>query len=886
MSRRLLLTISGFFVALVCAVFVFIQLHPELIFSDTTPAGGDMGAHVWGPAFLRDNLLSNGRLSGWTPDWYAGFPAFQFYMVVPALAIVALNAGFTPWLAVPLAVGVGVAATAAVRRHPAHRALIVTGAATTAVLLVSLPYGVSFKVVAVLGLVLFPIAAWWMGRLPGAVEPIPSFLAFAALIFVFDTNFTIYGGNAASTLAGEFAFSISLCLTLVVIGWSMRGMDRNRYRASAAVIMALVALTHVIPLFFAVLSLGLLVLLGPTVSRWWPLAVGIVIALLPIAFAERFEDRLTEILAVGALVFLVAAAVLLDDQVRQRMGWLAVSGSVGALLSFFWLVPFYLRDDFFNDMGWERLDEVGEALLTTPMWIALPIAAVGGLLSFATGDRLGMLFTVHVATFASAVANLGDSRLWNARLLPFYYLSVYCLAAIGAALVARYAAVAVSERFDRPDMRVLLASLGLGLAAALVVVGMPLRILPFGSTNSDGVYEWFGIRSADRSFVSSWASWNFSGYEEKNSYREYAAVIDTMESVGEEYGCGRAMWEYDRDLDRYGTPMALMLLPHWTDGCIGSMEGLYFESSATTPFHFLNQSALSVSPSSAQRDLPYRGFDVERGIAQLQVMGVRYYMAQTDEAIADARDHPDLIEVATSEPFVIFQVGGTDLVEGLAFEPVVASGPTIDDPEDGALLNRFEVGWLSQAVTFYNDPRDFSGMPAADGPDDWERVSTLIASDGRAIEPTAVSNIVVDINGVSFDVDEVGKPVVVKVSYFPNWEVSGAEGPWQIGPNQMVVVPTSTSVQLSYGLTSVDYLGYGLTLLGLIGLVFLVRLNRSDKATIAAELPLKIDQEPAFAGRPTHNDGVQISGPVVDAVVMSEPEVPDLNPPPEESAGA
>ena len=45
-------------------------------------------------------LLPNGRLSGWSPDWYAGFPAYTFYMVVPSLAIVALDVGFVPvWLA-------------------------------------------------------------------------------------------------------------------------------------------------------------------------------------------------------------------------------------------------------------------------------------------------------------------------------------------------------------------------------------------------------------------------------------------------------------------------------------------------------------------------------------------------------------------------------------------------------------------------------------------------------------------------------------------------------------------------------------------------------------------------------------------------------------------
>ncbi|MEY3340891.1 MAG: hypothetical protein RLZZ269_802, partial [Actinomycetota bacterium] len=32
-------------------------IQPSLIFRDSTPTGGDMGAHVWGPAYLRDHLL-------------------------------------------------------------------------------------------------------------------------------------------------------------------------------------------------------------------------------------------------------------------------------------------------------------------------------------------------------------------------------------------------------------------------------------------------------------------------------------------------------------------------------------------------------------------------------------------------------------------------------------------------------------------------------------------------------------------------------------------------------------------------------------------------------------------------------------------------------------
>lgn len=863
MTSRSLLTITGFVVACISAVFVLVQLRPDLIFADTTPAGGDMGAHVWGPAFLRDHLLTSGQLAGWTPDWYAGFPAYQFYMVVPALAIIAVNAGFTPWLSLPAAAAVLWFAARAASQRPQHRLAIWVAAILVAILMVPLPYGIAFKVIAVSGLVFMPLAGWWMARQTRVPEPVPTAVALAIVIFLFDTNFTIYGGNIASTLAGEFAFAMSLCLTFVATGWAMRGMDEQRYRASAAILIALVALCHIIPLFFLMATMFILVMLPRDGMRFPIAAFGIVFATIPIAFADRFEGFTTEVIAVLAVLVVLGSAAVLADGVRDRLTWLAVTGPVAALLSAFWLVPFVGRRDLFNDMGWERLDEVGEAMLTTPMRIALPIAVVGAVVSFAARERIGMLFSIHALTFAAAVANLGESKLWNARLLPFFYLSVYILAGLGVAAIARYAAVAVSERFDEPDIRVLWGSLVAGLVAVLVTVGMPLRVLPYGETNADGVYEWFGLRTSERSFVSSWAAWNFSGYEEKDSYREYSGVVRAMDDLGQSNGCGRAMWEYDRDLDRYGTPMALMLLPHWTEGCIGSMEGLYFESSATTPFHFLNQSALSVAPSSAQRDLPYRSFEIDRGIAQLQVMGVRYYMAQSDEAIAAARDHPDLTERVTAEPFVVFEVDGTALAEGLANEPVVATGPATDDVEE--LASRFETGWLSQAVAFYNDPRGFNGMPAADGPEEWERVTTLIPSDGDVIEePAVVSGIDVGTDRISFSVDQIGKPVLVKISYFPNWSVDGAEGPWRIGPNLMVVVPTDTDVSFSYGRTLIDWLGIVLTLMAAGAVVLLARADRARPTVRSAtagsahaerisrsERPTRISTAPPGSGQRT-----------------------------------
>src|SRR5438477_208803 len=67
----------GLLVVVACCTFVFVQLHPGLVFKNTTPSGGDTAAHVWWPAYLRDHLLP-WRIAGWSPDFYAGFPAGQF----------------------------------------------------------------------------------------------------------------------------------------------------------------------------------------------------------------------------------------------------------------------------------------------------------------------------------------------------------------------------------------------------------------------------------------------------------------------------------------------------------------------------------------------------------------------------------------------------------------------------------------------------------------------------------------------------------------------------------------------------------------------------------------------------------------------------------------
>ena len=184
------------------------QLHPSLLLANTTTAGGDTGAHVMLPAFMKSHLLTHGQLTGWDPDWYDGFPLYTFYFPLPGLITVLFNArrllqrglqaGHRARHAHPAGVRLGVRAAG---RPPRPRAR----------------------------------AAW-------PRPPCP---------FLFEPSFSIYGGNILSTLAGEFSFSLSLSVALLFLGVVASGLRTGRHRALAAVLFAVTLLCHLIPAIFA-----------------------------------------------------------------------------------------------------------------------------------------------------------------------------------------------------------------------------------------------------------------------------------------------------------------------------------------------------------------------------------------------------------------------------------------------------------------------------------------------------------------------------------------------------------------------------------------------------------------------------------------------------------
>jgi len=791
-ERRTQLALAAAIIAFT-TLMVFFTLQPSLIFRNNTPTGGDMGAHVYGPAYLRDHLLTSFRLSGWSNDWYAGLPIYRFYMVVPAIFILLLN--------------------------------------------IVLPYGIALKLVAVAGLLALPVCTWLFAKLARLVFPLPELLVVASTVFLFDESFTIYGGNIASTMAGEFSFSIALAFSILGFGVFIRGLETGKYRIAATLLLALAALSHGIVLLFVFLGYVLILAMHRDAAKW-------------------------------------------------RLGLPVIGTAI--LLSAFWVVPFVLNHSYMTDMKYEpqptgyseSFIDMFFPLHTVFDVIIMGFAIVGFLSALwrrnSTASWMGIygiILAIGVFVARESLPIIG--LLWNPRILPFFYLLRYMLMMIGiyetVVAVARFASLerAAARVARTGEVQTLAPSprgrLNFNVATAVVVallaisvIGFRFQELPLATfrTAEDGSVRYgigpFSVPSSNDGFVDGWARWNFTGYEGKSAYGEYRAIVETMKQIGEDprYGCGRALWENNGELNKYGTTMGLMLLPHWTDGCIGSMEGLFFEASGTTPYHFIAAAAMSKQSSNPVRELRYDDNNAALGVRYLQELGVRYYMGFTPEAVREASAQPALREITRSGPWVIYEVTASDLVVPLTVQPVVVAGRT-DSQADMGHPGDAKERWLEIGTSWLQNPNDWPAVPAASGPSEWQRIDVAIDMNRRIGEPDEASRrvdvvlptqpidvvnvapiVVSDVeqgrSSVSFSVDKIGTPVLVRTSYFPNWNVSGAKGPYRVAPNMMVVIPTQTDVKLSFGWSLLDVFAY---VLSILGIVVLVRWRRSGRQT-------------------------------------------------------
>ncbi|MCL1595463.1 MAG: hypothetical protein M3132_14020 [Actinomycetia bacterium] len=677
------------------------------MFRLTTPTGGDLGAHVLLPRILMDSILSSGSILGWSNAWFAGFPVLYLYFPLPMVSIVLADA--------------------------------------------FLPYEVAFKVGASAGLVALPTATFFLVRWLGFSRIVASVTAVSGGLFVFMESYGIYGGNIKSTVIGEFSFSWSLALSVLYIGLVAREVRRREPLGPwPGIVLALVAISHIVSVIVVVFASGLLLFrrssVRPVVSSW--------------------------ILGFGLAAFwAMPFAVLVMQGMTPDSNWMPVTGIIGP-----------------------------DSPLPTEIVPVVLVGAAGLVAILRRGHQVAPLLGLTLIPLAAyfALPLLGVSSVNNARFLPYWYYGVFVLAGIGVGL-----GVASLGRWTRSGRH------SEALGVILVTAVMMLAAL---------------VITADAPF---WVHWAYSGYETKANYSEYETLMENIDALPP----GRVVWEYNVDIAEYGTPLALMLIPYWSEDH-PSMQGVYYESSLTTPFNFLNESEISLDPSQRISGLEYHPMDFRRATAHLGLYDVRYYVSYTESAEMAALQ-AGLEPVSVARPWVIFELPESQLVDVAVSEPAVWHG---------------SGGFSGAALEWYDDIDRLDEWLTASGPEDWIRVDSVDergvpAREVYEVSRAAVSDVRIDDQRISFDTTAIGVPHLVKVSYFPNWRVEGAEGPFRAAPSLMVVVPTEESVVLTFERSWPEKIGLFLTVVSIVGVavwgVRRLRLRRDGRRSAGNE-PLTV----------------------------------------------
>ena len=713
---------------------VIFLLRIDLVFTDNMPTGGDMGAHVAAVDYFAKNFFPNLKLMGWSNMWFAGIPLYYFYFPFPPLVVSALST--------------------------------------------FLPFGISFKLM-VVGSVLGVVYAFdKLFRDDNEMFSLPGF--FCGVLFVLTESFTIYGGNLASTLAGQYSFTYSVAFGMLAYNSLVKEVTRRKF-ISSAILFALCILSHLIPFIFFSL----------------------------ITFFK--------------LIFIKTELINKIKFINVFLG-----------LSVLWLIPMLTKLGYTTDMAYTPFTRTSD-LIKDDMMPLIVLSSVFFIIFFREMFNEKVIFHIGfymVAANAFLFFVIPPGALWNGRLVPLFNLGTVVLFGLAFKIILRK-----------------IASSGLYINRILTLLSFSFFPLGYSFFNSWGkkyeftTYVLLGILSllfiflfltkdtqsliglvlftgvfASLSFLPNWINWNFTGYEGKQNWSDISSLYEELNNLPP----GRITWEANPDLNEYGTPMVLMTLPMYTDH--SSMEGLYFDSSITTPFHFISVSSLSEKPSNPVGGLRYFNGDFERGIHYLKDLGVDYYITNSEKLFEEAIKSKDLIYINKVNRFGIFGVKESYKIVPLQREIEVIFLENTSRRVLSSLFRERESRFYEYSINnFYNlqSSKHFVEIP----PSEKDIFSNLNTTINKTIDQEGISNVVISDNKISFDTEFVGRPHIVKISYFPNWELNSGYGPYRIDPSFMLIVPSTNYVELEFKRDTIELVSLILSILLISISLFLNKKN-------------------------------------------------------------
>jgi len=706
---------NNLFIKVALGSLLLIFLRIELVFSDLLPTGGDMGAHIVPTKFFVTELFNNFKLSGWSHDWFAGYPVYYFYFPLPPII--------------------------------------------TSLLSFLFPFSISFKTMVLISQVLLVISIEMLMRKNSKEF---SFYGFGVgLLYLLTESFTIFGGNLASSLAGQYSFTYSIAFANFSIFYLLK--SNHRYSTEiASLLIGLSVLSHLIPFMIY----------------------------LPI-FAYYFLKN-------NAKITIKIAAFLFFLFIAMRFS-----------------ISLFLNLEFTTNMTYTPYTQLSDLVKSDVLPFAIGAIIYVILSSSRTTLKAVAGFELYLVSISIFLFFYGpESALWNGRIVPFFNLGIIILffnllhfdiKNLTKKIQGKYPLIVFILSINSYLMYLYYSKWGNTYSTTTISINLIILLMFLISINSEKSLIYTTLVSltfGTLSYLPHWLNWNFSGYESKNNWSDITTLYEGLDTLEP----GRIMWEPNSDLNKYGTPMVLMTIPMFTDH--QSVEGLYFDSSITTPFHFLTVSGLAERPSNPVGGLTYINGEFDKGFRLMEELGVDYFIAYTSSIKDKANESENFNFLFSNEVFNVYSIN-TKKVELVEDSLHIFESPDFYDRLKNAVLrDGSEQSFFEAAYKSFKEELNHKIIENYDE-------SLTVRSEKNT--DLLISDLNIQNDLITFKTNKPNQLHLIKVSYFPNWKIKNGYGPFRISPSFMAVIPKDEFVEIKFESSNVEKALNLLSILSLFG---------------------------------------------------------------------
>ncbi len=318
-----------------------------------------------------------------------------------------------------------------------------------------------------------------------------------------------------------------------------------------------------------------------------------------------------------------------------------------------------------------------------------------------------------------------------------------------------------------------------------------------------------------------WFRYNNEGYENRVGYREFIDTNNYLKNVyqgkcQDPLNAPRVGYEKCNMYGRYGGDRVFESLPLFSGR--QTMEGIHYASSIASKSIVFLQTEYSRDIKTPKGYILSK-MNPDALQVHLDLYNISQLILMTDKAKKAISSSPLFEKEAVFGAISIYRYKGCidRYVDLPRIQPVLYTGRNWVEDFFNWYKNPDQVNVLLVPKHFVKDEADrslFANETASVSDLSLFRYDTIDRTDLK-IE-THIEHL-----KIRFTTNKVGVPHLVKVSYFPNWQVQGAHGVYPVSPHLMLVIPRKKDVVLTYGTNPWEMFGMGLSA-ATIMIVFLI----------------------------------------------------------------